>query len=266
MELQQHLMRMEPAELRAAIAELAPHLPALSVHTFGNYLVSSLANFPEAHSALFTAVRGRVQTLMQHPQGSRAIQAVMAALPVDLVQLLVLELEGCVADVARNTHGSWSIDVAYKNSHAPFIIHEVAAQVSKLSVLQNGSRVAQRVMAEATAVGADIRPIVRALLLVPTSTLASIAADRFGNYVVQLALRGANAVDRKQLIDILLPLAFTPVLSQSKCGSNVAELIVELATDHQLALMRNRLNNQKVTAMRSHQYSRFVMIALERRL
>merc|ERR1719247_3583072 len=48
--LQQHLWAMGPSELECAVAELAPHLPFLAVHTFGNYLVSAMAALPAFHA------------------------------------------------------------------------------------------------------------------------------------------------------------------------------------------------------------------------
>merc|ERR1719174_1516383 len=147
--LQQRLQRMGADELRAAVDELA-------THAFGNYLVSTLASLPAAHAALYAAMQGRVLSCMQHPQGSRVIQAVIGNLPKPQAQALVDELVGRVAEVASNTNGSWSVVGAYKASHAPFIVTELAAQVTRLAVQQNGSRVVQRVMTEASTAGCDV--------------------------------------------------------------------------------------------------------------
>ena len=56
---------------------LEPHLFELSKHTFGNYAVSKLATLPPTHPALTRALRGNVVELLQHPQGSRVVQAAM---------------------------------------------------------------------------------------------------------------------------------------------------------------------------------------------
>merc|ERR1719473_88945 len=143
--IQQRLHAMAPHELLAAIDELAPHLTSLAANPFGNYLVSSMATLPAAHPAIFKALQGHVVRLMAHPQGSRVVQAALERLPPPQVANLVAELEGKVVDVACGTHGSWSVVAAYKHSGAGFVLREIAVEIGRLSVQQNGSRVVQRV-------------------------------------------------------------------------------------------------------------------------
>merc|ERR1719198_222838 len=79
--LQARLKVMPPAELAAAVAELAPHLATLASHPFGNYLVSAMTGIPAAHQAIHAALTGRLCSFMQHPQGSRVCQHAFEKLP-----------------------------------------------------------------------------------------------------------------------------------------------------------------------------------------
>jgi len=257
---------MGPEELRTAIDELTPHVSSLATHSFGNYLVSTMASMPVAHPALYAAMRGRVTALMQHPQGSRVIQACFGNLAVAQTESLVGELVGRVVEVSLGTHGSWSVVAAYKATHAPFIVTELAAQVTKLAMQQNGSRVVQRVMSEAATAGCDVSELVHALLGLEAQTLVALAADRFANYVVQLALRGADAAARAQLIDAMMPFVFSSTLSESKCGSNVAEMVIDLASANQIETARVSINEQAATMLRNHPYGKYVMVAFDRRV
>jgi len=260
--LQQQLGNMSPPELATALDELAPHLASLATNAFGNYLVSSMAALPLAHGAVHAALTGNVCRLMAHPQGSRVVQAAVQKLPSHLVAHLVAELEGRVCEVAVGTHGSWSVVAAYKACRAPFIPHELAADICRLSTQQNGSRVVQRVLGEAAS-GADVMGMVNALLLSGQRSVRALAEDRFGNYVVQLAIKHAHGHQQSQLVEALLP-AFG-VLAVSKCASNVAEVVVQHASGRQLATLREALGQRDADVLRSHMYGAYVMNALEAR-
>ena len=52
---------------------------ALSTDPFGNYLVSKLASLPLLRPALAAAFRGHMASLLCHAQGSRVVQAFLAA-------------------------------------------------------------------------------------------------------------------------------------------------------------------------------------------
>ena len=263
--LQQHLRSLPPPELAEAVDELAPHLGALSTNAFGNYLVSAMACLPQAHHAIHMALTGAVCRLMQHPQGSRVCQSALQRLPPPIVHKLVDELEGRVAEVACGTHGSWSVIAAYKHSRRAFILTELANQLAFLATHQNGSRVAQRVLLEAASVGADLSAAVEALLALGPVAMAALAQDRFGNYVVQIAMRHApSPPQRARLIDVLIPEFHT--LAVGKCGSNVAEVLIEHASPVQLVAVRSALRPPDVEALRTHMYGSYVMTALESRL
>lgn len=261
--LQQQLYAMAPAELAAAVNELAPHMPDLATNQFGNYLISAMAGLPAAHAAIHAALSGHVTRLMQHPQGSRVTQAAFERLPAPLASSLVQELAGHVGEVACGTHGSWSVVAAYNHTHAPFIVREIAADIHRLARLQNGSRVVQRVLLEAASNGADIARAVDALLAHGPPTLAAMAEDKFGNYVVQICLRHATGAQQATLLGMLLPSFHA--LAVSKCGSNVAEVLVELSSDAQLEQVRTALGVQKAETLRSHAFGSYVMSALDGR-
>merc|ERR1711972_410478 len=76
--LQDGLLKMSDTQLARAIDELSPHLLMLAKHPAANYVVSSLASLPLAHSALASTMRGHIVELLVHPQGSRVVQAVIA--------------------------------------------------------------------------------------------------------------------------------------------------------------------------------------------
>ena len=78
-QLQLELPRWSSAQLKQASEQLELHLFELSKHTFGNYAVSKLATLPPTHPALTRALRGNVVELLQHPQGSRVVQAAIVS-------------------------------------------------------------------------------------------------------------------------------------------------------------------------------------------
>jgi len=261
--LQQALFAMPSHELAGAVAELAPHLRALATDAFGNWLVSEMVKLPEAHAAVHAALRGQLCMLMQHPQGSRVCQNALQHLPPALGAHLVGELEGRVAEVAGGTHGSWSVVEAHKHTCAPFIVRELAADLPRLSALQNGSRAVQRVLVHAGARGEDLGAPLDRLLGLGAAGLAALAHDKFGNYVVQIALDQAPRAQRRALVALLLP-AFRS-LALDKFGSNVAEKLVELASAAQLAGVCEGLGVAGVDALRAHAYGSYVVNALDGR-
>merc|ERR550514_2315288 len=249
--LQQQLSTMHPEQLSAAVEELAPHLATLATNAFGNYLVSTMAYLPAAQEAIFHALQGHVCRLMQHPQGSRVCQAAVERLPAKSAQVLVEELRGRVSEVACSTHGSWSAVAAYKHTRASFLLEELATDIGKLAGLQNGSRVVQRVLLDAAQAGEDVAA--------PLDALLGLGPDR----LVQLALRHAFGAQQLALMQVLLP-SFR-ALAVEKCGSNVAEVVIELASEAQLQAVREGLGVEGAEELRGHAYGSYVMAQLDAR-
>ena len=145
--LQQELMRMSDTQLQGACDELAPHLLELATHPFGNYVISKLASRAQAHDAIYTALRGHVVELLKHPQGSRVVQTAISELPPSEGRSLVDELDRHVLECALDTHGSWGVCVAFKHTHAAFIVAQMAKHINALCTQQHGVRVVQQVCA-----------------------------------------------------------------------------------------------------------------------
>ena len=163
-QLQLELPRWSAQQLKRASEELEPHLYELSKHTFGNYAVSKLATLPPMHPALARAMRGRVVELLQHPQGSRVVQAAMSALPASDTLALVHEIDGHILECSLDTHGSFGVCVSFRHTHAPFILAQLARHISALSTQQHGCRVVQSVLQAAAAAGMDLHAPIQALI------------------------------------------------------------------------------------------------------
>ena len=220
---------MSDAQLARACDELAPHLLELSIHTFGNYVCQKLAAMAQAHDHLFCALSGHAVGLLKHPQGSRVLQAAISSFSLTNVQALVSELDGHVLDCGLDTHGSWGICAAFKRTHASFIVTQMAQHLPTLSTHQHGVRVVQQVVQEAGMHGMDISAVVNAVL---SSDPVRLAAHSFGNYAVQSVLRHCPLGQHEALSSCLLPQLI--VLSESKHGSNVAEVLLIQASRWQL--------------------------------
>jgi pumilio RNA-binding family len=231
--LQQELMRMSDTQLQGACDELGAHLLELATHPFGNYVVSKLASRAQAHGAVFGALRGHVVMLLKHPQGSRVVQAAFSELPAAEGRALCEELDKHVLECALDTHGSWGVCVAFKNTHAPFIVTQMAKHINALCTQQHGVRVVQQLLHEAAAASMDISSAVASLL---EGELSYLAAHPFGNYAVQAALRHAVPTQRGTMLEGLLPNILH--LASSKHGSNVAEMVLTLSNDDQLEIVR----------------------------
>ena len=165
------------------------------------------------------------------------LQAVIGALPATAALELVGELDGHVLRVALDTHGSWGLSVAFKCTSAPFILEQVARNLRTLATQQHGVRVVQRVVKSAAAAGVGLGSICDAL--VADGDVGSLATHQFGNYAVQVGLRHCAPPQQTLLLEALLP--HTLALSSSKHGSNVAEQLLNLATDAQLAPVCSRV-------------------------
>lgn len=265
-QLQDRLARMSGTRLQAACDELGPHLLELSKHQYGNYVASKLAALPAAHVHLLAAMKGHVVSLAQGPQGSRVLQAALGALPPAGAAALVSELEGHVCEVSLDTNGSWGVCVAFEATCAPFILEEVSRGLHTLATHQHGVRVAQRVMKAAAAAGMSLHPIGNAL--VASGDISTLATHRFGNYVVQVALRHCATEQRAQLLTALLPQ--TLALSSSKHGSNVAEQLLNLATNAQLAPLSDRVfssvDEKPLRDLMGNEFGNYVLQTLLRRL
>lgn len=234
--LQQELMRMSDTQLQGACDELAPHLLELATHPFGNYVISKLASRAQAHDAIYTALRGHVVELLKHPQGSRVVQTAISELPPSEGRSLVDELDRHVLECALDTHGSWGVCVAFKHTHAAFIVAQMAKHINALCTQQHGVRVVQQVLHEAAAASMDISAAVSSLL---EGELSYLAAHPFGNYAVQAALRHAVPAQRATMLEGLLPSILH--LASSKHGSNVAEMVLMLCSEDQLEHVRSQV-------------------------
>jgi len=263
--LQADLARMSDAQLESACAELAPHLLELAMHQFGNYVVSKLAGRPQAQPHLVAALRGHVVELLQHAQGSRVVQATISALPAADASALVSELDGHVFQCALDTHGSWGVCIAFKRTHLPFIVAQMAKNMTALATQQHGIRVVQQVLNEAAACSMDVHGPVKALL---EGELGSVAQHAYGNYAVQAALRHAAPEQREAMLAALLPKL--DALSRSKHGSNVAEMVLMRASAVQLEQKRAQIfgpeHPEQLREMMGSPFGNYVLQALLRRL
>ena len=100
--------------------------------------------------------------------------------------------------------------------------------------------------------------------------LLYLAAHPYGNYGVQVALRHCSQAQRDQMLSRLLPRCLA--LSASKHGSNVAELLLELAPAADLGELSASLFSDAPAAVESlrrlmgHPFGNYVLQALVRRL
>jgi len=270
---------MSPAHLVRCRDELAPHLHVLAKHTFGNWLVSRLAEFDVMHAAIVAAFEGHVVELICHAQGSRVIQAVLAVLPTSadgegLAAKLLHELQGHVTECALDTHGSWGVCAAFSrfSGSASFVLDEVSQNVVELSRQQHGCRVVQSVLQAAADAGLDVSDAVEGIIgrAQRGSELEANAMHRFANYAVQVALRIASNEQRGVMLATLLPRLLQ--LAASKHGSNVAELVVSLASAEQVAAVAEGVFGDSTAAAASlselmaHQFGNYVLQKLLRRL
>ena len=124
-------------------------------------------------------------SLLCHAQGSRVVQAFLAAAAPADAEALVSELDGRVVECALDTHGSWGVCVAYRATRAPFVLRQLSAAVVRLSLEQHGSRVVQYVLKEAGNAGIDCSAAVDRVL---GGGLEELALHLMSNGVVRMAI------------------------------------------------------------------------------
>jgi len=165
---------------------------------------------------------------------------------------------------ALDTHGSWGVCVAFKQTRAPFILAQMAKHMATLATQQHGIRVVQQVLNEAAACGMDLSAAVGALL---EGELGFIAAHSFGNYSVQAALRHAAPAQREAMLAKLLPSLLA--LSRSKHGSNVAEMVLMRASMAQIEQVHAQIfggPGRQLLELMESPYGNYVLQALLKRL
>ena len=59
----------------------------------------------------------------------------------------VSELDGHVVECALDTHGSWGVCIAFKQTHAPFVLVQMSKHMLALTTQQHGIRVVQQAAA-----------------------------------------------------------------------------------------------------------------------
>ena len=130
-------------------------------------------------------------------------------------------------------------------------------------------RVVQRVIKAAAAARMELAAVGEAAAR--GGDVAALASHQFGNYAVQVALRHCAPAQRARLIDALLP--HTLALSTSKHGSNVAEQLLQLASDAQLSPVCETIfgaaaagRNGALRQLMSNEFGNYVLQTLLRRL
>ena len=253
----QGVLRSSRAQLEQVAEELKPDLRNLCTHPFTT--TSLQAGEPHLlQPALLEALRGHVVALMSHPQLARRAGRAWA-LPVPAAAELVSELRGHVAAVAGDTHGSWSVCVAFEKTHAPFMLEEIAAQLGALALPPHGGRVVQSALTAGAAAGLDLTPLVSAILAAGPTKLATHA---YANYAVQLALKHGEPAQVRTLAAALLPALLQ--LAASKYGSNVAEALLSTADAAELRAAELVASSGGAQVV-EHEYGNYVLQALIRR-
>ena len=228
--LQQDVLhyRLEAGVLATA---LSAHTYDLAKHVYGNYLLSTLLAFPTAQASVIGGLVGNICELMSHPHGSRVCESMCQFAPADVSLQLLEEVRGEVLRIACTPCGSWSLSIAYECTRCPIIFHETRQHIEKLACDSNGSRTVQRVMTVATADG-NVDAHVATLAHMRIERILQFASDKYGNYVMQIALRNACGEARLLLQSALTP--YIPKLATDKFGSNLAETLVDQFTRDEL--------------------------------
>lgn len=168
-------------------------------------------------------------------------------------------------------------------AEAAFILGEVSGNVGELARQQHGCRVVQAVLQAAAEKRLDVGPAVEGVLGPATDRrgrdgtpasrgceLEANALHRFANYAVQVALRIASDEQRAAMLALLLPRLHS--LATSKHGSNVAELLLELAPTDDLADLSASLfggapdADDNLRRLMGHPFGNYVLQALVHRL
>ena len=195
------------------------------------------------------------------------MQAALAHLPATAAAELADELRGHVATLATDTHGCWGLIAAFERMRSVPLLTEVVSHMRALALDQHGCRVAQSIIQLAHAAELDLTPAVAAVL---SDDVARLATHAYGNYAVQAALRASAGAQRAELLTRLLPRTLD--LASSKHGSNVAELLLELAPAADLGKLSASLFSDAPAAVESlrrlmgHPFGNYVLQALVRRV
>eukprot|EP00891_Asterochloris_glomerata_P008736 jgi/Astpho2/8736/gw1.00128.40.1_t len=195
---------------------------SLMTDVFGNYVIQKFLEHgnQEVLARISAQLKDHVLMLSLQMYGCRVIQKALEVLPVADQRSLTAELEGMVMRCVRDQNGNHviqkCIECVKPSTEISFIVEAVRNGVVNLSSHPYGCRVVQRVMEHC-----DMPRVLEAIVGDILANSMALAADQYGNYVIQHTLINGPPHARWHIISVLTPAVVH--LSQHKFASNVME-------------------------------------------
>jgi pumilio RNA-binding family len=178
-------------------------------------------------AALAAELRGSVRAVITSPHGNYVVQKIIEVLPSALVGFVADELRGHAAETAGHRYGcrvmSRLLEHAGDEPWTAELVEEALAQGGALCLHEYGHHVIESILEH----GQDShRRLVASIL---SADMLRYASDRYGTYVVKVALAHCGAEDTQMLVSALIdsPERLLAVM-ESRFGHHVIRVLLRL--------------------------------------
>ncbi|KAG4304683.1 hypothetical protein PORY_001736 [Pneumocystis oryctolagi] len=281
-------------ERTTIIKSVASSLVPISLNMHGTRTVQKMIEYlstPEQVQIVINALNSNVVTLIKDLNGNHVIQKCLNKLSSDDIQFIFDAICSNCIEVATHRHGccvlqrcidhasdSQKIQIAKEiTNHAlnlvqdPFgnyvvqyildlgdsrfsepLIHRFIGNVCLLSVQKFSSNVIEKCIRMA-------EPSTRSLLIEELpKKMGSLIRDSYANYVIQTSLDYADRIQRKQLVDCIVPLL--PSIRSTAVGRKISMRIEKNNTSNGNSISSGTLNNSSQENSGCHHTSELLSV------
>jgi len=225
--LQRELDKKDPEDRYKIFDGVIDSISTISNDGFGNFVVQKLLEHgnPEQQKEIVEKLKGEVEGLATNKFGCRVMQRALQVLPSEEKVELVAGLKAKVADCIENQNANHVIQkiVEHMPDDCDFIIEALTRDSGdQISGHEYGCRVVQRCLEFCDHDRLD--DLLRSVF----NSIAKLAPDRHGNYVIQSVLSNAK---REHVVRVINSVRENFVeFSKNKIASNVVEKALEAAS------------------------------------
>jgi len=207
----------------AALQDLVP----LSMHEYGHSFVLHMLEVAtqEQKQLLGQGLSPQVKLLARDPHGCRVVQRALQVLPHDDSQQLIAGLKESMAQCMKDRHANHVLQVFIEEmppASVAFIIDAVeSCGADQLALQRFACRILKRLFEQA-----EPEQMQKAFNQILPS-VAKLAQDRYGNYVLQHVLEHGDVTQKRQVLCEVLRCGVASLASQ-RYGHNIVMKCIEI--------------------------------------
>ncbi|EPR79006.1 Pumilio protein [Spraguea lophii 42_110] len=220
----------------------------LSMDLFGNYVIQKLFESErEIKKDILKKVKGRILGLSVHMYGCRVVQKILECSGSE--EMVLEEIKDKLLVLIEDQNGNHVVQKCVeKIKDKKYFIEYFQNHSVNMSMHKYGCRVIQRLLID------NHQDVMVKNIIDNTSLLAE---NQYGNYVLQFILDNGNEVNKKRIINKILPKVYE--YSKHKFASNVVEKCVVQADNEERIKMVDRLNGDNIFDMSTDKFANYVV-------